>query len=107
MPYDLTTKTVSCANMQSSSSASSDTTSSDSSSESSSSEDKARTYKHRISDIRSSPYALFDIRNSLSVRLRNVELAEQVLEKIPILRLCDRRNVCSYNLYAPFHERFG
>lgn len=50
MPYDLTTKTVSGANMQSSSSASSDTTSSDSSSESSSSEDKSSSQEGTITD---------------------------------------------------------
>lgn len=50
MPYDLTTKTVSGANMQSSSSASSDTTSSDSSSESSSSEDKSSGQEGTITD---------------------------------------------------------
>lgn len=50
MPYDLTTKTVSGANMQSSSPASSDKTSSDSSSESSSSEDKSSSQEGTITD---------------------------------------------------------
>ena len=50
MPYDLTTKTVSGANMQPSSSASSDTTSSDSSGESSSSEDKSSGQEGTITD---------------------------------------------------------
>lgn len=50
MPYDLTTKTVSGANMQPSSSASSDKTSSDSSSEGSSSEDKSSSQEGTITD---------------------------------------------------------
>lgn len=50
MPYDLTTKTVSGANMQSSSPASSDKTSSDSSGEGSSSEDKSSGQEGTITD---------------------------------------------------------
>ena len=50
MPYDLTTKTVSGANMQSASSASSDETSSDSSSESTPSEDKSSSQEGAITD---------------------------------------------------------
>ena len=50
MPYDLTTKTVSGANMQSSSPASSDKTSSDSSGEGSSSEDKSSSQEGTITD---------------------------------------------------------
>lgn len=50
MPYDLTTKTVSGANMQSSSPASSGETSSDSSSESTSSEDKSSSQEGTITD---------------------------------------------------------
>ena len=73
----------------------------------SSAENKARPHKHRIAYLLGNPYARFNVRDCLALRVRYFERLDNIIERVAVFRLFNGGAVGADYLHSPCGKRLG
>ena len=63
-------------------------------------QNKAGTHQHRVSDFPGSRNAVLNSRYGFTLGSRNIQLVEQILKSVPVLRLFNGRTVGTDDLHT-------